>query len=80
MDAPKFEARKTRLQGKPAIELIVRNSLASPKLHALIESLGYQAVVDISNCRSIVCTTAEEIDTARNPLMQFFGAGGVWKS
>ena len=48
-------------------------------LQALVESLGYVATPDIANRRSIICTTAAEIDAARNPLVNFFDAKGNWK-
>ncbi len=73
MDAPTFEIFRTQKDGKPAVELVVRNSMANPDLHALVEILGYQPTPDIANRRAIVCTTAEEIDAARNPLRNFFG-------
>lgn len=73
MNAPKFEMRRTQKGGKPAVELVVRNSMQNPELHALVVSLGYQPTTDIANRRAIVCTTAEEIDAARNPLRKFFG-------
>lgn len=79
MDAPKFEVCRTQKDGKPAVELVVRNSMANAELHALVDSLGYLATADIANRRAIFCTTAEEIDAARNPLVKFFDAKGEWK-
>lgn len=73
MDAPKFEIFRTQKDGKPAVELVVRNSMANPELHATIEKLGYQPTPDIANRRAIVCTTQAEIDAARDPLRKFFG-------
>lgn len=79
MNAPKFEIARTQKDGKPAVELIVRNSRYDADFHALIESLGYEPTVDIANRRSIVCTTAEQIDAARDPLASYFDARGEWK-
>lgn len=79
MNAPKFEVFRTQKDGKPAVELVVRNSMANAELHALVESLGYQPTTDIANRRAIVCTTPAEVDAARNPLVKFFDAKGEWK-
>lgn len=76
MNAPKFEICRTQVNGKPAVELVVRNSLSCPELHAIIDALGYIATPDIANRRSIVCTTPIEVDAARNPLIKFFDAKG----
>lgn len=76
MNAPKFEVFRTQVNGKPAVELVVRNSMASPELHAVIDALGYIATTNIANRRSIICTTPAEIDAARNPLVKFFDAKG----
>ena len=79
MTSPKFEIARTQKNGKPAVELTVRNAMANKDLQALVESLGYVATPDIANRRSIICTTAAEIDAARNPLVNFFDAKGNWK-
>lgn len=79
MNAPKFEVFRTQKDGKPAAELVVRNSMANAELHALVESLGYLPTTDIANRRAIVCTTAEEINAARDPLVKFFNEKGEWK-
>jgi hypothetical protein len=76
MQTPKFEAHRININGKPAIELVVRNSLANAELHAIIDSLGYAPTVGIANRRSIICSTPTEIDSARNPLVRFFDAKG----
>ena len=79
MNTPKIQVIRTQKDGKPAVEIVVRNSMFSAELHALVGSLGYVATPDIANRRAIVCTTAEEIDAARNPLVKFFDAKGEWK-
>ena len=79
MNNPVFEVCRTQKDGKPAVELVVRNSRKDAALHAIVESLGYQPTVGIANRRAIVCTTAAEIDAARNPLVKFFDAKGEWK-
>lgn len=76
MNEAKFEVCRTLVNGKPAVELIVRNSMANTELHSLVESLGYTATQDIANRRSIICTTPAEVDAARNPLVKFFDAKG----
>lgn len=76
MNAPKIELFRTQANGKPAVEIVVRNSLACPELHSLIVSLGYVATPEIANRRSIICSTPAEIDAARNPLVKFFDAKG----
>ena len=79
MNAPKFEVFRTQKEGKPALDLVVRNSLANADRHALGESLGYNPLRHIANRRAIVCTTPEEVDAARNPLVRFFNAKGECK-
>ena len=79
MNAPKFEIIRTQKDGKPAVELVVRNSMANDELNELVESLGYHPTIGIANRRAIVCTTPEEVDTARNPLVKFFNPKGEWK-
>ncbi len=72
MNAPKLEARRIMVDGKIAVEFIVRNSMANIELHSAIEALGYKPVTDISNARSIVCNTPEEASAARDPIAKFF--------
>lgn len=79
LSKPKFEICRTQKDGKPAVELVVKNSLYSKEFHGLIESLGYKPTEDIANRRSIVCTTPAEVDAARNPLVKFFDTKGEWK-
>lgn len=76
MNAPKLEISRTQRNGKPAIQLIVR--YATPELRALLDTLNIVPVADISNCRSIICTTPAELDAARQPLASFFDAQGNW--
>ncbi len=79
MNKPTLEIFKIEKNGKVAIEFVVRNSLYNHKLHNMFESLGYKATVDISNRRSIFCTTPAELDAARNLIAKFFNAEGEWK-
>ena len=78
-NAPKFEAFLTKKNGKPAVELVVRNATTVPYLDTLTMILGYEPTADIANRRGVVCTTPEEIDAARNPLMGLFDAQGNYK-
>lgn len=78
MEKPKFEVFRTARNGKPAVELVVRNASYDDNLEKLLVSLGYTETIDISNRMSIVCTTAEEIDAARNPLKMLFDAKGCF--
>lgn len=79
MEKPKFEMFRIQKDGKPAVELVVRNSMYSEELHNLVEELGYKPTVDIRNRCSIVCTSPAEVDAARNPLVKFFDEKGEWK-
>lgn len=79
MNNPKFEILKIQWQGKPAVELVVRDSRKSPELHALVEALGYEATPDMANRRRKICTTPAEVDAARNPIAKFFDSKGEWK-
>lgn len=67
-----FEARRINVDGKVALELIVRNSLSNPDLHSAVEALGYKPMTDIRNARSIICKTQAEALAARDPIAKFF--------
>lgn len=79
MEKPTFKAYRIQKDGKPAVELVVRNSLYSKELHETVQNLGYELTVDMRNRRSIVCTSPEEVNTARDPLVKFFDEKGEWK-
>lgn len=72
MDAAKFEAKRTQKDGKPAVEFIVRNSMANPALHAECIRLGIDPSVGISNRRAIICTTPAEIEAIQKAMRPFF--------
>lgn len=74
MNAPIFEICKTEKAGKVALEVVVKNSMANPELHAECLRLGLVATVDVGNRRSIFVTTPAELDAVRNPLRKFFNA------
>ena len=79
--APRFTASRVSKDGKPAVELAVRNTTQKDhaELRAVLDTLGYSPASGIDNARRIVCTTAAEIDSARNPIAKFFDAEGGWK-
>lgn len=81
MTNPKFTAARITKDGRPAVELAVRNTTQKDHadFRALLDALGYGPANGIDNARRIVCTTAEEIDAARNPIAKFFDAQGEWK-
>lgn len=70
MDKPKLEIIRTVANGKPAIELVVRN--ATPAMYPILDNLGFAATEHLSNRRSIICSNAAELDAARNPIINFF--------
>ena len=72
MEAAKFEAKRIQNNGKPAVEFVVRNSLANPALHAECIRLGMEPTVGISNRRAIICTTSTEITVIQNAMRPFF--------
>lgn len=72
MESPKIEIIKNIVNGKVELEVVVRNSLANPELHAECERLGLVPTVGISNRRSITVTTPAELDAVRGPLAKFF--------
>lgn len=74
MENAKFEICRTQKDGKPAVELVIRNANAS--LRAICDTLGMQPTVGISNRRSIVCSTPAEVDAIREPLRSLFDATG----
>jgi hypothetical protein len=74
MDNAKLEIRRAVKNGKPAVELVVRNATAS--LRALCDTLGIAPTVGVSNRRAIICSTPAELDAAREPLRALFDAAG----
>lgn len=72
MEAAKFEANRTQKNGKPAVEFVVRNSLANPALHAECIRLGMEPTVGISNRRAIICTTPGEVAAIQGAMRPFF--------
>lgn len=76
MDAPILSVHKIHINGKPAIELVVRNATAA--LRPILDELGILPTPDIANRRSIICTTPSELDAARNPLRHMFDDTGNW--
>ena len=79
-NTPKFSALRVKIGGKSGIEFRVHNAIYDRELFALVDSLGYAPVTDITNLRSIICYTAEEIDAARKPLVHYFGPGGKYST
>lgn len=71
--APKFEIFRTRKNGKPALEVVVRNASSNPLLLAECERLGLTPTIDMSNRRSVIVRTPAELDAIRDPLKKFFG-------
>lgn len=78
MEKPKFEVRRFKIDGQIAIDLVVRNATYSPELDALTTELGYRPIVDVGNSRSVRCTTPQQVDAARAPLIGMFDAKGEW--
>ena len=78
---PRFAASRVSKDGRPAVELAVRYTTLKnhADLRAVLDTLGYSPASGIDNARRIVCTTAAEIDAARNPIAKFFGADGRLK-
>ena len=79
MNTPKFEIQRHVNNGKVQIELIVWCSTFSDELHNIVVDLGYKLTTDVSGRRSIMCSTPEEVDAARKPILKFFDAKGDWK-
>jgi hypothetical protein len=77
MKTATFELAITSINGKKAIEIIVRNSIWNAPLHSECERLGLVPTVDIANRRSITVTTPAELESIRAPLLKFFGASPV---
>jgi len=80
MTKPQFAITRTTKDGKPAVELVVRNTTKTEHadFRALLDSLGYGAASGMDNAKRIVCTTPEQIDAARNPIKPYFDAKGFW--
>src|SRR5574343_148540 len=57
---PTLSINRTHLNGKPAIELVVRHATA--ELRPILDGLGILPTVDMANRRSIICTTPAELD------------------
>lgn len=79
MNAPKFEVSRITVNGKPALKLIVRNSIACAELHEIINTIGYKPTTDIRNAREIICFTKEDALSAREPIIRFFSDNGEFK-
>lgn len=73
---PTLSINRTHLNGKPAVELVVRHATA--ELRPILDGLGILPTVDMANRRSIICTTPAELDAARDPLKDMFDARGNW--
>lgn len=69
-DKPKIEICRIMQNGKPAVELVVRNATA--EMRPILDDLGILPTPDMANRRGIVCTTPQELDAARNPIIKFF--------
>ena len=78
-NTPRFAVAKRNKGGKPAVELIIHNATYNQELDALTTHLGYAPTPMLANRRSLICTTPEQIDAARNPIAKFFNARGEWK-
>lgn len=72
----KLELARTAKDGKPAIELIVRNAPAD--IRGLLDSLGIVPTEGMMGRRSLVCATPAELDAARTPLLPYFDKQGNW--
>lgn len=70
MDKQKLEMRRVQKDGKPAIEMVVRNATA--EMRPVLDGLGILPTPDMANRRSIICATPAELDAARAPILHFF--------
>lgn len=79
---PQFAIRRIVKDGKPAVEMMVHHTTQQEhaEFRALLDGLGYGPASGMSNTKSIVCTTAAQIDAARNPIAKFFDSKGIWNS
>jgi hypothetical protein len=66
---PTFEILKL---GPAKFELVVKNSINNPELHAELERLGYVPTPGSANRRSVIVTSPGEMDAKRDPLKRFF--------
>ena len=76
-EKPQLTLERVTRNGKTAIRLIVRN--ATPELRPLLDELGILPVCDIASVREIICSSPEELDAARNPLLPLFDGKGAWR-
>ena len=72
MEAAKFEVKKASLNGAPAFECVVRNSMSNPALHAECVRLGMEPTAGIANRRSVIVATDDQFNAVRNALRPFF--------
>ena len=64
-NSPKFSASRVFNNGNAAIEFVVRNSIECIRLN-IVPTVG------MTNRRSIVCTTKEEVKKIQNAMRKFF--------
>jgi len=72
---PKLILSREMRDGKKAIRVTV---ICNTEILGITDGLGYQAVDDQTNTRTILCSTPAELDAARNPIMRFFGHKGEY--
>ena len=70
MDKPKLEMFRVQKNGKPAIEMVVRN--ATKEMRPVLDALGVLPTPDMANRRGIVCATPDELEAVRAPILHFF--------
>jgi hypothetical protein len=80
MSTPKLEIARTSWQGKPAVELIVRNSAAVPGFSEICDLLLIETVPAIANKRARVFTDAVAFEKTRKALSTLFDSKGEWKA
>lgn len=80
MESPKLVVKRTTLNGSPAVVFGVSRSIQDPELHAVVLSLGFTLVVDISNYYESAPTSDHaKVAATQDAFRPFFVAGGLYK-
>jgi hypothetical protein len=77
--APLMTVSRTNYRGQPAVELGVANGyFGHPDLNVLLDRLEVLPDPGISNYRKRVVSDPKILDSVREPLKIWFGAGGKY--
>ena len=65
---PTMSLERMTKDGKPAIRIVVRGTVGEQG-RELLSRIGMTGVADIANAFEAICSTPEQIDAVRNPIL-----------